>query len=178
MGEGRRGGAGIDSCAMVAGSEMIAAMAAVDRGNAQDKSEVRLTVLFVCMGNCVRSQMAEALARHQVADVIVAQSAGLRPLGFIDPTARAVVEERGASMEGQFSKGLHDHSLHPSDVIVNMSGVPVTSVHFFHGRVFEDWPIGDPFGEDIVTHRNICDDIEARIKQLAARLRAESAKAS
>lgn len=122
--------AGIDSCAAVAGSEMIAAMAGMDQGSARDKEEVRLTVLFVCMGNCVRSQMAEALARHQVADVIVAQSAGLRPLGFIDPTARAMVEERGASMEGQFSKGLHDHILHAPDMIVNMSGVPGASVHY------------------------------------------------
>src|SRR5215475_10090692 len=50
-------------------------------------------ILFVCMGNCVRSQMAEALARHHFPDDICAESAGIHPLGFIDPTARAVVEE-------------------------------------------------------------------------------------
>jgi arsenate reductase len=138
----------------------------------------RITVLFVCMGNCVRSQMAEALARHQVADVITAESAGLRPLGFIDPTARKVVEERGASMDGQFSKGLHHHGLSPPDVIINMSGVPGVSVHYFHGRNFEDWPIGDPFGESVETHRAICDDIQARIKSLASRFRGDGAAAS
>jgi len=139
--------------------------------------EERIRVLFVCMGNCVRSQMAEALARHHVADVFKAESAGLRPLGFIDPTARRAGEERGISMEGQFSKGLHDHSLHPADIIINMSGVSGVSVSHFHGRNFEDWPIGDPFGEDMETHRRICDDIEARIRALAARFRAQSASA-
>jgi arsenate reductase len=127
----------------------------------------KVKILFVCMGNCVRSQIAEALARHHFADIIIAESAGLRPLGFIDPTARAVVEERGVSMEGQFSKGLHNHCLESPDLIVNMSGVPGAKV--FHGRTFEDWAIADPFGEDLDTHRRICDDIEARIKELAAR---------
>jgi len=127
----------------------------------------KVKVLFVCMGNCVRSQMAEALARHHFADVIIAESAGLHPLGFIDPTARAVVEERGVSMGGQFSKGLHNHRLEAPDLIVNMSGVPGAKV--FHGHAFEDWAIADPFGEDLETHRRICDDIEARIKELAAR---------
>jgi arsenate reductase len=132
----------------------------------------KVKILFVCMGNCVRSQMAEALARHHFAETIVAESAGLRPLGFIDPTARAAVEERGVSMDGQFSKGLHNHALEAPDLIVNMSGLPGANV--FHGRTFEDWPIADPFGEDLDTHRRICDDIEARIKELAARFGGET----
>lgn len=129
----------------------------------------KVKVLFVCMGNCVRSQMAEALAKHHFADVFEAESAGLRPLGFIDPTARAVVEERGVSMEGQFSKGLHDHCLGRPDLVVNMSGLPGPGI--FHGHKVEDWKIADPFGEDLAVHRRICDDIEARIKELAGRLR-------
>jgi arsenate reductase (thioredoxin) len=129
----------------------------------------KVKILFVCMGNCVRSQIAEALARHHFADLIEAESAGLHPLGFIDPTARAAVEERGVSMDGQFSKGLHNHRLEAPDLIVNMSGVPGAKV--FHGHTFEDWSIADPFGENIETHRRICDDIEVRIQQLAARFR-------
>jgi arsenate reductase len=129
-------------------------------------------ILFVCMGNCVRSQIAEAIARHHFAGIIVPESAGLHPLGFIDPTARAAVEERGLSMDGQFSKGLHNHALQDSDLVVNMSGIPGTNV--FRGHTFEDWKIADPFGEDLETHRRICDDIEARIKELAARFRDNS----
>ena len=126
-------------------------------------------VLFVCIGNCVRSQMAEAIARHSVADVIIPESAGLHPLGFIDKTAIAVLAERGVSVAGQFSKGLRDHRLSQPDLVINMSGAPSTT--FFHGHRYEDWPIEDPFGESMELHRRICDDIERRVLDLAKRLR-------
>ena len=126
-------------------------------------------VLFVCVGNCVRSQMAEAIARHDASDIIEPESAGVSPLGFIDNTTQRVLRERGISFEGQFSKGLRTHTLKTPDLVVNMSGIPGASL--FAGRAFEDWQIQDPFGEGIETHRRICDDIEARIKDLAARLR-------
>lgn len=126
-------------------------------------------VLFVCVGNCVRSQMAEAIARHDASDIIEPESAGVSPLGFIDNTTQRVLRERGISFEGQFSKGLRTHTLKTPDLVVNMSGIPGASL--FAGKAFEDWQIQDPFGEGIETHRRICDDIEARIKDLAARLR-------
>jgi arsenate reductase (thioredoxin) len=132
------------------------------------------TILFICIGNCVRSQMAEALARRHASDVIVPESAGLHPLGFIDKTAIAVLAERGASVAGQFSKGLRDKSLSAQpDLVINMSGSP-SSAFLHHGR-YEDWPIEDPFGESMELHRRICDDIEARVKALAARLRSQTA---
>jgi arsenate reductase (thioredoxin) len=126
-------------------------------------------VLFVCMGNCVRSQMAEAIARHYASDIIEAESAGVSPLGFIDNTTQRVLRERGVSFEGQFSKGLRTHTLKKPDLIVNMSGIPGTSL--FAGKAFEDWRVQDPFGEDIEIHRLVCDDIEARVKALSTRLR-------
>ena len=134
------------------------------------------TVLFVCIGNCVRSQMAESIARRDAADVIVAESAGLHPIGFIDKTAIAVLAERGLSVEGQFSKSLRDQSLSKPDLIINMSGERGPS--FFHGNAVEHWPIQDPFGENLELHRSICDDIERRVKDLAQRLRAENGSAS
>jgi len=127
-------------------------------------------VLFVCVGNCVRSQMAEAIARHCAADIIAAESAGLHPLGFVDPTARSVLTDRGISTDGQFSKGLHNHTLASPDLIVNMSGMP--GRHLFRGQVFEDWPVKDPFGECLEAHCRTFDDIESRVKDLAERLRA------
>ena len=123
----------------------------------------------MCVGNCVRSQMAEAIARHDAPDIISAESAGVSPLGFIDNTTKRVLRERGISFDGQFSKGLHAHAPKKPDLIVNMSGIPGSSL--FAGKRVEDWPVQDPFGEDIETHRRICDDIEARIKDLASRLR-------
>jgi len=131
--------------------------------------QVPVKVLFVCMGNCVRSQMAEAIARHDAEDVIAAESAGVSPLGFIDNTAETVLRELGISFDGQFSKGLHNQTLKRPDLIINMSGVPGTSL--FAGHAFEDWKIDDPFGEAVETHRRICHDIRARVKDLAERLR-------
>jgi len=131
----------------------------------------RVKVLFVCMGNCVRSQMAEGVARREAADVIAAESAGIHPLGFIDPTAQAVLRERDIPIDGQFSKGLHNSTLAKPDLIINMSGLPGKAR--FRGHTFEDWNVADPFGEDMETHRRICDDIERRIADLAARLRAK-----
>ena len=126
-------------------------------------------VLFVCMGNCVRSQMAEAIARHDASDIIAAESAGVSPLGFIDNTAQIVLRDLGISIDGQFSKGLHNHSLKKPELIINMSGLPGASL--FAGHVFEDWKVQDPFGEAVETHRRICDDIRARVRELAERLR-------
>jgi arsenate reductase (thioredoxin) len=135
---------------------------------------IKTKVLFVCMGNCVRSQMAEAIARYTASDVIAAESAGVRPLGFIDPTALKVLANRGISVDGQFSKGLHSHKLEKPDLIVNMSGLPGKSL-FHHEQVFEDWRIPDPFGDDVETHARICDQIDSHIRELAERLRAARA---
>jgi arsenate reductase len=132
-------------------------------------------VLFVCVGNCVRSQMAEAVARHCCADIILAESAGVSPLGFIDATTQAVLRERGISFDGQFSKGLHNHKLRKPDVVINMSGIH--SKALFPEHDVEEWVVRDPFGEDIALHRTICDDIEARVTLLAARLRTQAASA-
>ena len=133
-------------------------------------------VLFVCVGNCVRSQMAEAIARHCCADIISPESAGVSPLGFIDTTTQAVLREHGIPFDGQFSKGLHSHKLRKPDVVINMSGIHGKAL--FPEHDVEEWPVKDPFGEDIERHRKTFDDIEARVTLLAARLRTKAASAS
>jgi arsenate reductase (thioredoxin) len=131
-----------------------------------------LKVLFVCLGNSCRSPIAEAVARHMASDVIAPSSAGVSPLGRIQDSTRKVLLERGISVDGQFSKGLNDDTLfQPADLIINMSGYPGNSL--FAGRKFEDWDVEDPYGEDMETYRRICDDIEARVADLAARIRAQ-----
>ena len=131
----------------------------------------RVKVLFVCYGNSCRSQMAEGLANELAADVIEAQSAGVSPLGHIANSTREVLLDRGISIDGHFSKFLNDSSLTQPDLIVNMSGLQGETL--FDGRAFEDWDVGDPYGDDMETYRRICDDIEARVRDLAARLRGE-----
>jgi arsenate reductase (thioredoxin) len=139
------------------------------RDTAQSATGAQKKVLFVCMGNCVRSQMAEAIARHVASDVIIAESAGVNPLGFIDKTVCALLTELEISYEGQYSKGLHSHKLGKPDLVINMSGV--SGQKLFAEHDFEDWPIRDPFGEDIPAHREVFGDIRRRIEDLAARLR-------
>jgi arsenate reductase (thioredoxin) len=129
-------------------------------------------VLFVCVGNSCRSQMAEALARHHAADIIEAKSAGLSPLGRIMEDTLATLQARGISTEGLHSKGLRDTRPFEPELIVNMTGVPGQKL-FRHGIVI-DWPVRDPYGADLETHRLICDDIEARVTALAEWLRKEA----
>jgi arsenate reductase len=117
--------------------------------------------------------MAEAVARHIASDVVLPASAGLSPLGRIAESTRRALLEKGITLEGQFSKGVNEAGLLELDLIVNMSGIPGKSL-FASGNV-EDWDVEDPYGEDLATHRRICDDIEARVQELAVRLRNEDA---
>lgn len=114
--------------------------------------------------------MAEALARHHAADVIEPLSAGLSPLGRVVEPTRKVLLERGVRPDGQFSKGLREVDADDAFLIVNMTGIPGKSL--FPGANVVDWEVGDPYGEDLLTYREVCDDIEDRLKRLVAELRA------
>jgi arsenate reductase len=130
----------------------------------------RAKVLFVCIGNSCRSQMAEALARHAAADVIEASSAGISPLGRIVEPTRRVLLERGISTDGQYSKSTREVDPDAAHLIVNLSGMPGRSL--FPGANVVDWEVEDPFGEDLECYRQALNDIEARLRELAAELRA------
>ncbi len=131
-------------------------------------------VLFVCVGNSCRSQIAEALARHVAADVIEPSSAGISPLGrIVDPT-RKILLERGVNLGEQFSKGLREASADAADLVVNMTGIPGCSL--FPNRPVVDWDVDDPYGEEMGIYRRIRDEIEERLAVLAAELRANTQK--
>ena len=138
----------------------------------------RTKVLFVCIGNSCRSQMAEALGRHLASDVMEPASAGISPLGRVAEATLRVMHERGVSTNGLYSKGVQELDPDSFQLIVNMTGMPGNAL--FPGAQVLDWEIDDPFGEDLATHRRICDDIEELVKKLAETLRAklpESGKA-
>ena len=132
---------------------------------------LRRRVLFVCIGNSCRSQLAEAFARKLAADVIEPSSAGLSPFGRIAETTTAVGAEFGLSFDGQFSKGLEAVDLAQSDLVVNMSGIPAGGL-FETARDVVDWEVEDPFGEDLSVYRRIAEQIETRVRDLAGELRA------
>jgi arsenate reductase (thioredoxin) len=131
----------------------------------------RIRVLFLCIGNSCRSQMAEAIARHRAADIIEPSSAGLVPFGEIVPPTLKVLEEAGISASGQYSKPLRPEDLSSADLVINMSGRPSASVLLGAAPPVEDWDVGDPYGFDLAIYREIRDEIEARVEDLARRLR-------
>jgi len=131
----------------------------------------RTKVLFLCIGNACRSQMAEAIARHKAADVIEPSSAGLVPFGMIPSTTLDVLRERGISAEGQNSKPLRSEDMAGADIVINMTGRLGSAIFTEPVVQFEDWDVGDPYGFNLSVYRAICDQIEARVEDLARRLR-------
>ncbi|HVB98899.1 MAG TPA: low molecular weight phosphatase family protein [Candidatus Dormibacteraeota bacterium] len=137
----------------------------------------RRRVLFICVANACRSQLAEAFSRHLAADVIDPSSAGFYPLGRISEATRTVGEEMGLSFDGQSSKGFGPADLDRADLVVNLSGIPSAIVLETEKTVI-DWDVEDPYGEELDVQRRIAAEIEARVVHLAAEFRSERARAS
>ncbi len=133
-------------------------------------------VLFLCVGNACRSQMAEALARHSSADIIVPASAGLYPLGDVAELTRQVLAARGVAADGQTSKGLRAELKDWADLIVNMTGIPGASLFPDLQDKVEDWDVADPYGHAVELYELTCDEIESRVGDLARRLRQKRAR--
>ena len=131
----------------------------------------RSKVLFLCIGNACRSQMAEAIARHRASDVIEPSSAGLVPFGEIPSTTLTVLRELGISAEGQSSKPLRSEDMSEADIVINMTGRPGAAIFTEPVPQVEDWDVGDPYGLNLAVYRAIRDQIEARVEDLARRLR-------
>jgi arsenate reductase (thioredoxin) len=138
----------------------------------------RYRVLFVCLGNACRSPMAEAVARHSAEDIIESSSAGTMALGFVAPLTMRVLVERGIGVEGLNSKMLTRVAQQNADVIINMTGGPADEAFSDGGGKVEDWPVPDPFGSEMSSYRDTCDDIEARMAEFTARLRSHRASAN
>lgn len=125
-----------------------------------------LNILFVCVGNACRSQMAEALANHLANGRVRAWSAGSSPLGRIVPETFEVLQEKGIALDGHWSKGLQDVSVDAMDVVVGMGCEVVCPVPVgFRGRVIE-WNILDPFGRGLDAFRSVRDLIERQVAAL------------
>ena len=116
--------------------------------------------------------MAEALARHSASDVIEATSAGISPLGHVADLTRKILLEKGVNASGLESKGVREAAAVAPDLLINMTGIPGRTI--FPDMIVEDWDVEDPYGEDLATYRRICEDIQARVEELAERLRREA----
>jgi protein-tyrosine-phosphatase len=116
--------------------------------------------------------MAEAIARQTASDVIVAASAGTMALGFVAPPTLRVLEERGMKVEGLSSKPITRETRANAEIIINMTGSPAKRVLPAEESKTEDWLVTDPYGERVEAYRDTYDEIEARMTEFAARLRA------
>ncbi len=127
----------------------------------------RPKVLFVCVGNSCRSQMAEAFARRLGLD---AESAGTEPAARVHPDAVRAMAEKGIRLEGQTPKRLDFGRLGEFQRTITMGcGVAENCPSL---RTDEDWGLDDPVGHDLASFRRVRDDIEARVVRLAGELRA------
>ena len=125
-------------------------------------------VLFVCVENSNRSQMAEAFARLHGAGAVEAHSAGSRPSGRVNPKAIAAMAERGIDLSAHTSKGLDAVEHLAFDAAVTM-GCGDACPHV-RARLRDDWALPDPRDLDAAGVRAVRDEIERRVKELLERL--------
>jgi arsenate reductase (thioredoxin) len=126
------------------------------------------SVLFVCIGNACRSQMAEAFARAHGSDVLVASSAGLFPAKALPPDTLRGMKEKNLDLSGQVPKSLVDLDGAKFDLILNMSGFPLPS---WGGAAVREWEVPDPVVMDYKDHCAVRDQIEKLVKDLILELR-------
>lgn len=125
-------------------------------------------ILFVCVRNAGRSQIAAALAQQLSRGRVHVRSAGSAPSGEIHPLAVEVLRERGIELAEAFPKPLTNDVVRAANVIVTMGCGDACPV--FAGKRYEDWAVADPADQPIEVVRAIADDIEGRVATLLAEL--------
>ena len=132
-------------------------------------SDTKKRILFVCIENSCRSQMAEGFARKYGGDKMEVFSAGSKPSGVVNPDAVLVMKEVGMDITDQSSKGFEQLPYNKFDYIVTM-GCQDTCPYFPAKEKF-DWQIEDPKGKDIEIFRRVRDEIGSKVRDLIAGVR-------
>ena len=126
-------------------------------------------VLFLCVHNAGRSQMALGWFRHLAGGRAIAWSGGSEPGNAVNPSAVAAMAEVGIDITGEFPKPWTDEIVRAADVVVTM-GCGDTCP-YYPGKRYEDWELEDPAGQDVAAVRPIRDEIRERVVALLASLR-------
>ena len=126
------------------------------------------SVLFVCIHNAGRSQMAAGYLRHLAGDRIEVRSAGSMPADQINPIAVEAMREEGIDITAEQPKVLTPEAVQASDAVITMGCGDACS--YYPGKRYEDWKLDDPAGQGIDAVRPIRDDIRARIEGLITSL--------
>ena len=123
-------------------------------------------VLFLCVGNSCRSQMAEALFRHHARGKAGAMSAGTKPAKAVSALAIEVMREKGIDISAQRPKALTPEMVKNADIRISMGCGVERSCPALYLNLFEDWAIEDPFGGTIEDYRGARDGIEKKVLAL------------
>ncbi len=121
-------------------------------------------VLFVCVHNAGRSQMAAGFVRKLAGDRIRVRTAGSEPADEINPVAAEAMREVGVDLSDELPKRLTNDSVRAADVVITMGCGDACPI--YPGKRYEDWELEDPAGKDLATVRQIRDEIEARVQAL------------
>ena len=132
-------------------------------------------VLFVCIHNAGRSQMAAALLDDRSRGRVRVRSAGSQPADQLNPAVVAAMAEVGLDISREFPKPLTDDAVHAADVVITMGCGDACP--FFPGKRYLDWELEDPAGKPLATVRRIRDEIDTRVRSLLAELIEDPAEA-
>jgi protein-tyrosine-phosphatase len=132
------------------------------------KEDNQPEVLFVCVHNAGRSQMAAGLVKLRSDGRIHVRSAGSAPGDEINPVVVEAMEELGVDLREESPKPLTDEVVRAADVVITMGCGDACPVYL--GKRYEDWELEDPAGKDLATVRRIRDEIDVRVRQLVDEL--------
>jgi arsenate reductase len=131
-------------------------------------------VLFMCVHNAGRSQMALGWFKHLAGDAAIAWSGGSEPASEINPVAVAAMAEVGIDIAREYPKPWTEEVVRAADVVVTMGCGD--ACQFFPGTRYEDWALDDPHGQGIEAVRPIRDEIEGRVRKLLTALGVSSTR--
>ena len=131
----------------------------------------RPSVLFVCVHNAGRSQMAAAYLRHLSGDRVEVRSAGSAPAESVNPAVVQAMAEEGIDISAQMPKLLTTDAVQASDVVITMGCGDACPV--FPGKRYQDWALDDPAGQGLAAVRPIRDEIRRRVEALLVELGVE-----
>jgi len=131
-------------------------------------SDKKPSVLFVCVHNAGRSQMAAGFMRELGGDRVDVLSAGSEPKAAINPVAVAAMQEVGIDISNQQPKILTTDAVFESDAVITMGCGDACPI--FPGKRYEDWVLEDPAGQDIDFVRRVRDDIKSRVETLLSEI--------
>jgi arsenate reductase (thioredoxin) len=145
--------------------ERLRALAQAEGTSVKEQPEV----LFVCVHNAGRSQMAAGLVKLRSGGRIHVRSAGSAPADEINPAVIEAMNELGVDMSEEFPKPLTDEVVRAADVVITMGCGDACPI--YPGKRYEDWELEDPAGKPLATVRRIRDELDGRVQQLIDSLR-------